>query len=117
MDKEQTPVVNKEQPSVTIKEKHPGRVAQGHKLAALMKQRKEELKQNRQSEQQTEQLTEQSKEQKLSNTNLYYGGIGIVLVAGIAVLYCWNQKTTPEKTPTPVPTRPKISDDDFFRMN
>ena len=35
---------NKEQLSAVTKEKHPGRVAQGHKLAALMKKRKEELK-------------------------------------------------------------------------
>ena len=113
MDKEQTPVVNKKQSSVVTKEKHPGRVAQGHKLAALMKQRKEELKQNKQSEQQTEQLTEPH-EKKLSNTTLY--GAGLALIAGIALFYFWNQK--PEKTPPPVlPTKPKISDDDFFRMN
>ena len=114
MDKEQTPVVNKEQSSVVTKEKHPGRVAQGHKLAALMKQRKEELKQNKPAE---HQLSEQSKEQHekpFSNTTLY--GAGIALVAGIALFYFWNQKT--EKTPPPAPsTKPKISDEEFYRMN
>ena len=39
------------------REKHPGRVAQGHKLAALMKKRKEEMLCGK--EQPTEQSTEQ----------------------------------------------------------
>ena len=42
-------------------EKYPGRVAQGHKLAALMKKRKEEILPNKeQKEQSTVQSTEQS---------------------------------------------------------
>jgi len=56
------------------------------------------------------------KDTTLSQVNrYYYGGAGIALVAGIALLYFRNQK--PEKTPANVPTRPKVSDDDFFRMN
>ena len=47
-----------EQKKVITQEKHPGRVAQGHKLAALMKKRKEKIL--RSKEQSTEQSTEQS---------------------------------------------------------
>ena len=43
------------------REKHPGRVAQGHKLAALMKKRKEEIL--RDKEQSSVQPTVQSTEQ------------------------------------------------------
>ena len=42
---------------VRTREKHPGRVAQGHRLAALMKKRKEEILHNK--GQSTEQPTEQ----------------------------------------------------------
>ena len=39
--------MTKEEKKVIItREKHPGRVAQGHKLAALMKKRKEEISHN-----------------------------------------------------------------------
>ena len=43
-----------EERKIITREKHPGRVAQGHKLAALMKKRKEEILHNK--EQPTEQL-------------------------------------------------------------
>ena len=42
---------------VITREKHPGRIAQGHRLAALMKKRKEEILRNK--EQSTEQSTVQ----------------------------------------------------------
>ena len=35
--------MTEEEKKVITREKHPGRVAQGHKLAALMKKRKEEI--------------------------------------------------------------------------
>ena len=43
-----------EERKIITREKHPGRVARGHKLAALMKKRKEEILHNK--EQPTEQL-------------------------------------------------------------
>ena len=43
---------------VITREKHPGCVAQGHRLAALMKKRKEKILRNK--EQSTEQSTVQS---------------------------------------------------------
>ena len=52
----------------------------------------------------------------LPQVNHYYVGAGIALVAGIALFYFWSQKP-PQMIPAPVPTRPKVSDDDFFRMN
>ena len=50
--------MTKEERVTIIQEKHPGRVAQGHKLAALIKKRKEEILGNK--EQSTEQSTVQS---------------------------------------------------------
>ena len=47
-----------EEKKTITREKHPRRVAQGHKLAALMKKRKEEILRNK--EQSTAQSTEQS---------------------------------------------------------
>ena len=53
--------MTKEEKKTITREKHPRRVAQGHKLAALMKKRKEEIL--RSKEQPTEQSSEQSSEQ------------------------------------------------------
>ena len=53
--------MTEEEKQVITREKHPGRVAQGHKLAALMKKRKEEILHSK--EQSTEQSTVQSTEQ------------------------------------------------------
>ena len=94
---------NKEQPSVVTKEKHPGRVAQGHKLAALMKKRKEELKQNSMSEQQTEQSSEQLTEPQSQTSTVVYSGaaLAIVVVIGVA-LYVYRKKPAPPSNPAAV---------------
>ena len=47
-----------EEKKLITREKHPGRIAQGHKLAALMKKRKEQILRNK--EQSTVQPTVQS---------------------------------------------------------
>ena len=52
--------MTEEEKKIITQEKHPGHVAQGHKLAALMKKRKEIL---RNKEQSTVQSSEQSTEQ------------------------------------------------------
>ena len=49
-------MIEEEEKAIT-REKHSGRVTQGHKLAALMKKRKEEILRNK--EQSAEQSTEQ----------------------------------------------------------
>ena len=98
-------------------EKHPGRVAQGHKLAALMKKRKEEILHNK--EQSTVQSTVQSTEQStvqssvqpsvqstlqstvqssgqlsvqplVQSNDTYVYGVGIltVLAIGICIFFC-----------------------------
>ena len=94
-----------------VTKKHPGRVAQGHKLAALMKKRKEEMLQNKHSEQPTVLSTEQSTEQPtvlsteqssvLSSKTLIILGIVGIGVAGIYIF-----KKTPEKQITE-PKKPK----------
>ena len=53
--------MTEEEKKVITRGKHPGRVAQGHKFAALMKKRKEEILYNK--EQSTVQSTVQSKVQ------------------------------------------------------
>ena len=56
--------MTEEEEKMITRKKHPGRVAQGHKLAALMKKRKEEIlhKKEQEQEQSKEQLQQQSKE-------------------------------------------------------
>ena len=39
--------MTEEEKKLIIQERHPGRVTQGHKLAALMKKRKEEILRNK----------------------------------------------------------------------
>ena len=101
--------------SIVTKQRHPGRVAQGHKLAALMKQRKEELmKQNKKSEQETEQSTEQHEEQSsvISSSSFYGIGAAITLAVGIAVVFLWK-RNTPNATSQPT----MHLENDIFRMN
>ena len=72
-------------------EKHPGRVAQGHSLAALIKKRKEETLRNK--EQPTEKSTEQSTEQSTVQSNdTYIYGVGILaaLAKGVCVFFPYN---------------------------
>ena len=110
------------------KEKHPGRVAQGHKLVALMRKRKEEMLQNKPSVQSsvlstvqsTEQSTVLSTEQSsvlsteqpsvLSSKTLII--IGLVCIAGFVSVYTLRtspsgsaraKKAAPEKTPQKKP--------------
>ena len=81
------------------REKHSGSVAQGHKLAALMKKRKEEILRNK--EKSTVQSTEQSSVQSTvqstvqpsvqSNDTYVYGvGILVVLAIGVCVFFTYN---------------------------
>ena len=97
------------------REKHPGRVAQGHKLAALMKKRKEEIL--RDKEQFTVQSTEQSREQSsvqstlqsteqssvkpsvqstVQSNSAYIYGVGIVavLATAVCVFFAYNKKSS-----------------------
>ena len=43
-------MIEEEEKKTITREKHPGRVAQGHKLAALMKKRKEEILRNKEQQ-------------------------------------------------------------------
>ena len=73
------------------REKHPGRVAQGHILVTLNKKRKEKILLNK--EQATVQATEQSTVRSIVMPNgAYVYGIGIlaVLVIGVCVFFTYN---------------------------
>ena len=81
-------------------QKHPGPVAQGHKLAARMKKRKEQILRNK--EQSTVQSTEQPSVQ--SNDTYVYGvGILAVLSIGVCVFFAYpkNKKFVNEKQDQP----------------
>ena len=77
--------MTEEEKILITREKHPGLVAQGHKLATLMKKRKEEILSSK--EQSTEQPSVQS-------NGAYVYGVGIlaVLVIGACVPFTCNKK-------------------------
>ena len=95
--------MTEEEKKTVAREKHPGRVAQGHKLAALMKKRKEEILCNKEqsSVQRKQQSTEQSTVQSLvqstqqssvpsvqsSDTYVYGVGILSILAIGVCVFF------------------------------
>ena len=105
--------MTEEEKKVKTREKHPGRVAQGHKLAALIKKRKEEILCDKEhsSVQPTAQSTEQSTEQSpvqyteqptvqstgkhsVQSSGAYIYGVGIlaVLAIGVCVFFTYNKK-------------------------
>ena len=72
-------------------------MAQGHKLAALMKKRKKEILRNKKqsTEQSTEQSTVQSTEQSSVQSNdTYVYGVGIlaVLIIDVCIFFTHNKK-------------------------
>ena len=96
------------------REKHPGRFVQGHKLAALMKKRKEEILRNKEqfTEQSTVQYTEQSSVQStvevtvqsteqpsVQSDGAYVYGVGIlaVLAIGVSVFFAYNTSQAENK--------------------
>ena len=102
--------MTEEEKKTITQEKHHGRVAQGHKLAALMKKRKEEILRNK--EQSTEQSTEQSSVQfteqstvksteqssvQSNDTYVYGVGMPVVLAIGVCVFLAYNA-FQPKKT-------------------
>ena len=108
--------MTEEEKKIITREKHPERVAQGHKLPKLMKKRKEEILRNK--EQFTEQLqnspsvqsTEQSKGQSpvqstvqpsvKSNDSYVYGvGILAVVAIGVCVFFAYNASQAKNKKP------------------
>ena len=89
--------MTEEEKKIITRERHPGRSAQSHKPAALMKKRKEEILCNR--EQSTEQSTEQSSVQSTEQPSVqstvqsnYVYGVGIlaVVVIGVCVFFAYN---------------------------
>ena len=84
-------MTEEEEKKVITREKHPGRIAEGHKLAALMKKRKEEIL--RSKEQSTVQPIESSVQGSVQSTvqssvqsnDTYVYGVGILAVLAISV--------------------------------
>ena len=81
--------MTEEKKKIITREKHPARVAQGHKLAARMKKRREEILRNK--EQFTGQSTEQPSVQSTVQSNYVYGvGMRAVFVIGVCVFFAYN---------------------------
>ena len=106
--------MSEEQKKTLTREKHPGRVAQGHKLVALNKKRKEEILRSKEqatvqstvqpTEQSTEQSTVQSSVQSTVQSNdTYVYGVGILAVPAIGVYvffaYPKNKKLVNDQPP------------------
>ena len=78
--------MTEEEEKVITREKNPGRIAQGHKRAALMKNRKEEILHSKEqsTEQSTVQPTVQSTEQsKVQSNDTYIYGVGMLAILAI----------------------------------
>ena len=105
--------MTEEEEKLITREKHPGRVAQGYKLNALMKKRKEEILHNKEqsivqsTEQSTEQYTVQSTEQSpiqstvqstkqpsvqstVRSNHVYGVGILAVVAIGVCVFLAYD---------------------------
>ena len=121
--------MSEEQSTIVTRPKHPGRVAAGHKLAALMKKRKEELSKEPSREQPAEPTSAQSEAPAGPvGDNLIYGGVA-ALVLAVGALFLWRAKQTllPAGAPSgaagdvlpvgPAPPPVAAPEDDIFRMN
>ena len=84
-------------------EKHPGRVAQGHKLATLMKKRKEEILRNKEqsrvpsTEQSTEQCSVQSSLQPLVQSTVQAND---AYIYGVGIFFTYNASQAKNKKPS-----------------
>ena len=91
--------MTEEKKKITTREKHPGRVVQAHKLAALMKKTKEEIL--RSKEQSTIQSTEKSSVQStvkgsVQSNDTYVYGVAILAALAIGVCVFFAYKTFPK---------------------
>ena len=100
--------MTEEEKKAIRREKHPGCASQGHKLAALMQKRKEEILPNK--EQSTEQSTVQTTIQstiQLNDTYIYGFGILAVLATRACLFFAYstsqaaNKKQVNEKQQQP----------------
>ena len=82
-----------EEEKIITREKHLGRVAHGHKLAALVKKGKEEILHNKEQPtvQSTKQSSVESTEQSTVQSSYVYGvGILAVVATGVCVFFAYN---------------------------
>ena len=91
--------MTEEEKKIVTRENYPGRDAQGHKLAALMKKRKEEMRNKEQStEQSTVQPSVQPSVQSAVQSNYVYGvGILAVLAICVCVFFAYNASQAKNK--------------------
>ena len=82
--------MTEEEKKIITREKHPERVAHGHKLAALMKKRKKILRDKEQSSVQS--TVQPSVQPSVQSNDTYVYGVGIlaVLAIGVCVFFAYN---------------------------
>ena len=108
---------SKEQITQVTQPKHPGRVAQGKRLAELMKKRKEELLKNSKSELKSEQESELKSEQESElkeqqptrSYNHHIYGVGALSILAIAIcvyFYLPRETKTANESRLPQGTAP-----------
>jgi len=101
--------------ATVTKEKHPGRVAQGHKLVALNRERKKALKEQtvgQPAEKPVRQPAEQPAEQpQVNSSQVIYAGSGVIVVA--ALLAAWYFL---RKKPAEVQTTSPLKKHDIYSM-
>ena len=99
--------MTEEEKKIVTRENYPGRDAQGHKLAALMKKRKEEMRNKEQSTEQSTvqpsvqpsvQSSVQSAVQSAVQSNYVYGvGILAVLAICVCIFFAYNASQAKNK--------------------
>jgi len=106
----------KAEQSTVTRPKHPGRVAQGKKLAAMMKERKDALLKNRDSEvgknRNSEVVSElSSAADTAAGDHIWqYSGLGVILlIAGIGVYFYIGSAKSTRKTSVALSAEPVIA--------
>ena len=100
------------------KPKNPGRVAQGHKLAELNRQRKQQLKEQSQEQYQEQPQEQPQDESSLPNKSTVMLSLGILALLGYIV---YSKIKTPKTADIPdqkihVTPKPTKNPTDLFKM-
>jgi len=89
--------------ATVTKEKHPGRVAQGHKLVALNRERKKALKEQTVGQPAEKPVRQPAEQPQVNSSQVIYAGSGVIVVAALlAAWYFLRKKPAEVKTTSPL---------------